>query len=73
MARIIVSDIVLYNQAKVEEGVRNGTFYELVADDFGKEGHCTQRRVAEEIRAGTSYLEDGFEELLAKKRQELNL
>ena len=31
------------------------------------------RRVAEEIREGTSYLEDGFDELLAKKRQELNL
>ncbi|RQW86349.1 MAG: response regulator, partial [Geobacter sp.] len=29
LARIIVTDIALYNQKKVEEGVRNGTFYEL--------------------------------------------
>ena len=73
LARIIVSDIALYNQAKLEEGIRNGTFYELVADDIREGRALYVRRVSEEIREGTSYLEDGFEELLAKKRQELNL
>jgi predicted Zn finger-like uncharacterized protein len=73
LARIIVSDIVLYNQAKVEEGVRNSTFHELLADDIREGRALYSRRVAEEIRAETSYLEDGFEELLAKKRRELGV
>jgi predicted Zn finger-like uncharacterized protein len=73
LARIIVSDIVLYNQVKVEEGIRNGTFYELLADDI-KEGRALYiRRISEEIRRVTSYLEDAFEELIAKKKRELSL
>jgi len=73
LARIIVSDIVLYNQAKIEEGARNGTFYDLLADDIREGRALYERRVPEEIRNETSYLEEGFEELLTKKRRELNL
>jgi predicted Zn finger-like uncharacterized protein len=73
LARIIVSDIALYNPSKVEEGVRNGTFHKLLADDIREGRALYTRRVAEEIRTETSYLEDGFEELLAKKRHEFGL
>lgn len=73
LARIIVSDIVLYNQAKVEEGVKGGTFYKLLADDIGEGRSLYERRVPEEVRNGTAYLHDAFEELIARKRRELNL
>ncbi len=73
LARIIVSDIILYNQGKVEGGVRNGTFYELLADDIQEGRALYARRVSEDIRQATSYLEDAFEELLAKKRREFGL
>ena len=72
-ARIIVSDIVLYNQASVEEGVRNGTFYQLLADEIGEGRALYQSRVPGEITAGTSYLEDAFEDLIGTKKQELGL
>lgn len=71
LARIIVSDIVLYNQARVEEGVKNGTFYDLIADDIAEGRALYERRVPEELRRRTSYLDDTFEELIAKKMQEL--
>jgi len=73
LARIIVSDIALYNQAKVEEGVMNGTLYELLADDIEEGRALYIRRVSEEIRKDSSYLEDGFAELIAKKKMELGL
>ena len=73
LARIIVSDIALYNQAKVEEGVMNGTLYELLADDIAEGRALYIRRVSEEIRKDSSYLEDGFAELIAKKKMELGL
>ena len=72
-ARNIVSDIVLYNQASVEEGVRNGTFYQLLADEIGEGRALYQSRVPGEITSGTSYLEEAFEDLIARKKQELGL
>jgi predicted Zn finger-like uncharacterized protein len=73
LARIIVSDIILYNQAKVEEGIKTGKFYDLIADDIAEGRALYERRVPEEVRNGTSYLDDAFEELIARKRRELQL
>lgn len=73
LARIIVSDIALYNQAKVEEGVRNGTFFDLIADDIREGRNLYLNRVPEDVRNETSYLEQAFEDLIAKKKKELNL
>jgi predicted Zn finger-like uncharacterized protein len=73
LARIIISDIVLYSQARVEEGVRNDTFFELLDDDITEGRALYARRVAEEIRTSSSYLEDGFNDLIAAKKKELGL
>jgi predicted Zn finger-like uncharacterized protein len=73
LARIIVSDIVLYNQGKVEEGIRTGSFYELLADDIREGRALYVRRVSEDIRQSTTYLDDAFADLIAKKKRELNL
>ncbi len=72
-ARIIVSDILLYHQAKVEEGVKNGTFFELLSEEI-KEGRALfAQRVAPEITAQTAFLDEAFDMLIAGKRQEMNL
>jgi predicted Zn finger-like uncharacterized protein len=73
LARIIVSDISLYNQAKVEEGVRNNTFFEILADDINEGRSLYNHRIPEEIRGGTSFLDDAFAELIAKKQREMNI
>ncbi|MBU5635562.1 zinc-ribbon domain-containing protein [Geomonas sp. Red69] len=73
LARIIVSDIVLYNQAKVEQGVREGSFYELLADDIREGEYLYQQRVSQQVRDTTSFLKDAFDELIAKKRAELSI
>jgi len=73
LARIIVSDIVLYNQGKVEQGLRNGTFYQLLADDIREGDNLYRQRVSQEVRDRTSFLKDAFEDLIAKKRAELRI
>ncbi|GFO68450.1 hypothetical protein GMLC_20290 [Geomonas limicola] len=73
LARIIVSDIALYSQAKVEQGVREGNFYELLAEDIREGEQLYRQRVAESVREKSAYLKEAFEELIAKKRAELNL
>ncbi len=73
LARLIVSDIVLYNQEKVEKGVKEGAFFELLADDISEGRALYADRVPEEIRINSSYLEDGFKELIATKQKELGV
>ncbi len=44
LARAIVSDIALYNQSKVQEGIENDTIFELLADELqeGREHFATR-------------------------------
>lgn len=73
LARIIVSDIVLYNQVKVEQGVRDGSFFELLADDI-REGELLYRqRVSPQVRDTTAFLKEAFEEIISKKRAEIGI
>jgi len=73
LARIIVSDIALYNQDKVEEGIRNRTFYEVLGGDIEEGKKLYASRVAPEIQQSTAYLDEAFDELIAKKKKELRL
>ena len=73
LARLIVSDIALYNRKNVEEGVRNGNFEELLAHDIKEARSLYARRVPDEIRNATTYLDEAFTELMEKTRQELSL
>lgn len=73
LARLIVSDIALYNRSLVEAGVRNRTFYKVLDDDIREGRALYERRVAAEIRSSTSYLDDAFADFLRKKEQELGM
>jgi response regulator RpfG family c-di-GMP phosphodiesterase len=72
LARIIVTDIALYNQKKVEEGVRNGTFYELFEEELNDGRLYFNRRVTEQVREGTRYLDDALEDFIFQKKSDLN-
>lgn len=73
LARIIVSDIALYNQERVEEGIRTGRFYELLAGEIA-EG---QRLFAERVGAGMlrqeDFLQTAFTTFIERRRKELQL
>ena len=49
LARAIVSDIALYNQEKVKEGIRNDNIFDLLKDELqeGREHYCS--RVSPEV------------------------
>lgn len=73
LARIIVSDILLYNQGKVMEGIRNGNFYELLKDEIREGKSLYARRVPAEVAAEGTFLDDAFEQLISSKRHEMGL
>lgn len=73
LARLIVSEILLYNQAAVEEGIRNNTFMKVLAHDIQEARTLYAQRVPEEIRKGNTYLEQAFSELITRKKKELGI
>lgn len=73
LARLIVSDIALYNRKNVEQGVRDGNFYELLDHEVREARLLYERRIPEEIRKSTAYLDEAFAELILKTRKDLNL
>ncbi len=73
LARLIVSDIVLYNQAAVDESIRTNTFEEVMAHEIREARKLYEQRVPPEVRSGTAYLDDAFGELIARKKREFNI
>ncbi len=63
-ARIIVSDIALYNQEAVAEGLKNGTFYELLKADVDEGRDIYEKRVPKVIRAQKDYYQEAFDNFI---------
>lgn len=55
LARLLVSEIQLYNQDDVEEGRRNGDIYERLKDDIDRSRQLYEERVAPDLRESTDY------------------
>jgi hypothetical protein len=49
LARAIVSDIALYNQEKVREGIRNDTLFEILKDELHEGREHFYGRVSPEL------------------------
>lgn len=73
LARIIVSDIALYNQDLVEEGVRNGTFFVLLAAEVQEGRRLFNERIGKLIPQCEGILEQAFNTFIERRRRELSL
>jgi hypothetical protein len=73
LARIIVSDIALYNQDRVEEGIRTGRFYEFLAPEIAEGRRLFAERVGSEQRHPEDFLQTAFAALIERRRKELEL
>jgi len=49
LARAIVSDIALYNQEKVKEGIKNDTIFELLAEELQEGREHFHTRVSPDL------------------------
>lgn len=71
LARIIVSDIALYNEQKVEEGIRAGTFYDLLQTDIMEGRRLFTERVPAELREQEDILQRAFDAFIERRKMEL--
>ncbi len=73
LARIIVSDIALYNQDLLEQGIRQDTVGEVLEKDLEEGRRLYNKRISERIRQQGDFLDESLRELIEKKKKELGL
>jgi hypothetical protein len=69
-ARLLVSEIKLYNEQKVHEGRRDKTLYGLLRDDIDKSREMYEKRVSPNVAAKIDYFYDELVRILADSQVE---
>ncbi len=66
LARLIVSDLILYNQQKIMEGIRNDTLFELLGEEIQKGREYYERNVDPLVLSETNYFNEILVDMLLK-------
>ena len=69
-ARLLVSEIKLYNESKVEQGRREKDIYDRLKEDIDRSRQMYDDRVPEDVRNGTNYFFDELVRILADGNRE---
>ena len=64
-ARLLVSEIKLYNEAKVEQGRKSRDLYERLKEDIDRSRQMYDERIGEEVRKSSNYFYDELVRILA--------
>jgi hypothetical protein len=67
LARTILSDIVLYNQAKVKEGIEKDNLFDVLTEELAEGKKYYENMVDEEIRSTTNYFNEAVVDILMKQ------
>ncbi len=69
-ARLLVSEIKLYNERAVLEGREHGNLYERLRDDIDRSRQMYEERIPQDVRSGSNYFYDELVQILADGRAE---
>ena len=64
-ARLLVSEIKLYNESKVEQGRKNKDIYERLKEDIDRSRQMYDERIGEDVRKSSNYFYDELVRILA--------
>ncbi|RMG59921.1 MAG: hypothetical protein D6713_04260 [Deltaproteobacteria bacterium] len=67
IARAVVSDIVMYNQEKVKEGIKNDNLFQILHEEIEEGRQYYQNRVDEEILRKYNFFERALVDILVKQ------
>ncbi len=67
LARAIVSDVALYNQSKVKEGIENDTIFELLNDELQEGRDHFLTRVSAEIENRNQLYDRAIVDIMIKQ------
>jgi hypothetical protein len=67
LARTILSDILLYNQGKVKEGIEKDSLFELLTEELAEGKKYYESMVDEEIRQSSNFFSEAVVDVLLKQ------
>ncbi len=71
LARLILSDIIIYHVAKVEQGIRDNSFFELLKDQIEEGRAYYESRVPLRVRQDSEIYLETLQQFVDMKREEL--
>jgi len=71
LARLILSDIIIYHAAKVERGIRENTFFEVLHAEIEEGRLYYDSRVPMRVRRDTEIFTETLQQFVQMKREEM--
>ncbi len=68
LARAIASDISLYNEEKVKEGIENDTFFDTIAGELEEGRSLYKSRLEPDLYARTNYYERAVVDIIIRSK-----
>lgn len=68
LARAIASDISLYNEEKIKEGIENDTFFDAVAAELEEGRDLYKSRVAPALYASTNFYDRAVVDIIIRSK-----
>ncbi|OGC41617.1 hypothetical protein A2Y85_04615 [candidate division WOR-3 bacterium RBG_13_43_14] len=69
LAKALASDLVLYNQSKVEEGLRNGTLVRLLGAEIRRSWEYYCQQIPKKIVDNTDYFKEQLNKIVGKGKE----
>lgn len=67
LARTILSDILLYNQAKVKEGIEKDSLFDVLTEELAEGKKYYESMVDEQVRQSTNFFNEAVVDVLLKQ------
>ena len=71
LARLLVTEIKLYNEEQVEAGRRNRNIYEVLREDIDRSRQIYEERIDDTVRTAADYFHDELVRILAAGESEI--
>lgn len=68
LARAIASDISLYNEDKIKEGIENDTFFDAIAGELEEGRALYKSRVAPELYEATNFYDRAVVDIIIRSK-----
>lgn len=65
LARVLVSDILCYNQKKRDQAIQDGTLMTVLGEEIKKSWELYKEQVGLEVASSTNYFKEALNEILA--------
>jgi hypothetical protein len=71
LARTIISDIVMYNQQKVKEGIEKDSLFDVLTDELAEGKKYYESMVEEDVRQSTNFFNEALVDVLLKQNAKI--